>query len=76
MHFGIGVGSLIPAKYVREVLDNSDVRKFDDSPRMVLDCKPELAAEIERHLGDCAAKKIARYGTYHQQAVVMTCFTS
>ena len=75
MHFSIKVGSFIPAKYTRELVDNSDFRKFDDSLRMVLDCTPELSDEIERHLADCAAKKIVRYGTHRQQAAMMTCFT-
>ena len=46
----------IPAKYTRELIDNSDFRKFDDSLRMVLDCTPALADEIEQHLMACAAK--------------------
>ena len=75
MRFRIKVGSFIPAKYTREVVDNSDFRKFDDSLRMVLDCTPELADEIERHLADCAARNIVRYGTHRQQAAMMTCFT-
>ena len=75
MRFSITVGSFIPAKYTRELIDNSDFRKFDDSLRMVLDCTPELAGEIERHLRDCAAKGIVRYGTHRQQAAMMTCFT-
>ena len=75
MRFNITVGSFIPAKYTRELIDNSDFRKFDDSLRMVLDCTPALADEIERHLADCAAKGVVRYGTHRQQAAMMTCFT-
>jgi hypothetical protein len=75
MHFGIRVGGFLPAKYTRELVDNSDFRKFDDSLRMVLDCTPELAGEIEAHLKDCAAKGIVRYGTHRQEAAMMTCFT-
>jgi hypothetical protein len=75
MHFGIRVGSFVPARYTRELIDNSDFRKFDDSLRMVLDCTPELAAEIERHLADCARQSIVRYGTHRQDAAMMTCFT-
>jgi hypothetical protein len=75
MHYGITVGRFIPAKYTRELIDNSDFRKFDDSLRMVLDCTPELADEIEGHLKDCAAKGTVRYGTHRQQAAMMTCFT-
>ena len=75
MRLGIKIGSFIPAKYTRELVDNSDFRKFDDSLRMVLDCTPELADEIERYLADCTAKNIVRYGTHRQQAAMMTCFT-
>jgi len=75
MRSGIKVGSFIPAKYTRELIDNSDFRKFDDSLRMVLDCAPELADEIERHLADCAARGLVRYGAHRQHAAMMTCFT-
>jgi hypothetical protein len=75
MRFGIKVGSFVPAKYTRELVDNSDFRKFDNSLRMVLDCTPELADEIERHLADCAARNIVRYGTHRRQAAMMICFT-
>jgi hypothetical protein len=75
MRSGIKVGNFIPAKYTRELVDNSDFRKFDDSLRMVLDCTPELADQIERHLADCAAKGVVRYGTHRQHAAMMTCFT-
>jgi hypothetical protein len=75
MHFGIRVGSFIPAKYTRELIDNSDFRKFDDALRMVLDCTPELADEIEAHLKECTARGIVRYGMHRQKAAMMTCFT-
>jgi hypothetical protein len=75
MRFGIKIGGFIPAKYTRELIDNSDFRKFDDSLRMVLDCTVSLAEEIEEHLKDSAAKGILRYGTHRQQAAMMTCFT-
>jgi hypothetical protein len=42
---------------------------------MVLDCAPALADEIERHLADCAAQGVVRYGTHRQHAAMMTCFT-
>jgi hypothetical protein len=75
MRFGIRIGSFVPAKYTREVADNSDFRKFDDSLRMVLDCTLELADEIKRYLADCAARNIVRDGTHRQRAAMMTCFT-
>jgi hypothetical protein len=75
MRLNITVGAFIPAKYTRELIDNSDFRKFDDSLRMVLDCTPALADEIEQHLTTCAASGVVRYGTHRQRAAMMTCFT-
>jgi hypothetical protein len=75
MRFGITVGKFVPAKYTRELIDNSDFRKFDDALRMVLDCTVELADEIEAHLADSAKRDILRYGTHRQHAAMMTCFT-
>jgi hypothetical protein len=75
MRSGITVGQFIPAKYTRELIDNSDFRKFDDSLRMVLDCTVELADEIEAHLAERAKNNVLRYGTHRQHAAMMTCFT-
>jgi hypothetical protein len=75
MRFGITVGKFVPAKYTRELIDNSDFRKFDDALRMVLDCTVELADEIEAHLAEAAKNNILRYGTHRQHAAMMTCFT-
>jgi hypothetical protein len=74
MRFGIRLRSFIPAKYTRELIENSDFRKFDDALRMVLDCTPELAEQIERYLAARAKEGIVRYGTHRQNAAMMTCF--
>ena len=75
MRSGLRVGRFIPSKYTQELIENSDFRKFDNSLRMVLDCTPELAAEIEDYLKEAAAKGLVRYGTHRQDAAMMTCFT-
>jgi hypothetical protein len=75
MRLGLRVGGFVPDKYTREIVENSDFRKFDDSLRMVLDCSPELAAKIEDYLQMAAAKGSIRYGSHRQQAAMMTCFT-
>ncbi len=75
MRSGLRVGRFIPAKYTQELIENSDFRKFDDSLRMVLDCTPELAAEIEDYLKAASAKGVVRYGMHRQDAAMMTCFT-
>ena len=51
MRFGIRLGSFDPAVYRRDVVENSDFRKYDDNLRMTLDCTPELADRIETATG-------------------------
>jgi hypothetical protein len=61
--------------YLRQLVENSDFRKFDDGLRMTLDCPPALADAIEARLRDAAASGVARYGLYRQDAALITCFT-
>lgn len=75
LRFGIRVGGFVPKTYITQVVENSDFRKYDDGLRMILDCTPELANELEARLADAAAKGIARYGVHRQEAAMMTCFT-
>jgi len=67
------IGSFVPARYMRQLVENSDYRKYDDGLRMILDCTPELADTLERKLA--AASGVARYGLFRQDAAMMTCFT-
>jgi hypothetical protein len=75
LRFGISVGGFVPQVYVGQVVANSDFRKYDDALRMVLDCTPELAEEIERRLQRAAASGTVRFGLHRQDAAMMTCFT-
>ena len=75
MRSGLPIGRFVPAKYTQQVVENSDFRKFDDALRMVLDCTPELANEIETCLKEAAARGIVRYGTHRQESAMVTCFT-
>jgi hypothetical protein len=75
MRYGIRVGSFVPAIYLKQVLVNSDFRKFDDGLRMTLDCTLELADTIERRLVVAASAGTACYGLHRQDAALMTCFT-
>ncbi len=74
MRLRLRLGNFVPERYERELIENSDFRKFDDSLRMVLDCTPQLADEIEDYLKKAAAEGVVRYGTHRQQAAMMTCF--
>jgi Protein of unknown function (DUF3095) len=73
MRFGIRVGSFDPAVYRRDVVENSDFRKYDDNLRMTLDCTPALADRIERRLEQAEADKVARFGIHRQPSAIMTC---
>jgi hypothetical protein len=75
MRFGIKVGGFVPHIYVRQVVENSDFRKYDDGLRMILDCTPDLERALEQRLAAAAARKIIRYGLHRQDAAMMTCFT-
>jgi hypothetical protein len=73
MRSGIRVGGFVPEKYLRQVVENSDFRKYDDGLRMILDCTPALADQLEARLK--AASGTALYGLHRQDAAMMTCFT-
>ncbi|KIZ34479.1 MULTISPECIES: DUF3095 domain-containing protein [Rhodopseudomonas] len=75
MRFGISIGGFVPKTYTRQVVENSDFRKYDDGLRMILDCTPELAESLERVLSDATAKGFVRYGLFRQDAAIVTCFT-
>jgi len=75
MRFGISVGGFVPNTYVRQVVENSDFRKYDDGLRMILDCTPELERALTHRLAEAASAEVARYGLHRQDAAMMTCFT-
>ena len=75
MRFGIKVGGFVPKIYVRQVVENSDFRKYDDGLRMVLDCTPELERTLSQRLAAAVSAGVARYGLHRQDAAMMTCFT-
>ena len=75
MRFGIKVGNFVPKTYVRQVVENSDFRKYDDGLRMILDCTPELEQALTKLLTAAAFGKVVRYGLHRQDAAMMTCFT-
>jgi hypothetical protein len=74
MRFGIKVGNFVPRIYRRQVVENSDFRKYDDGLRMILDCTPELEAALTQRLAKAASNGIVRYGLHRQDAAMMTCF--
>jgi hypothetical protein len=75
MRLGIKVGNFVPANYIRQVVENSDFRKYDDGLRMILDCTEEIASALSERLAAAAAAGVVRYGLHRQDAAMMTCFT-
>jgi hypothetical protein len=75
MRFNIPAGGFIPQAYVKQVVENSDFRKYDDGLRMVIDCTPELAETLEKRLAAAKSAGTIRYGIHRQNAAMMTCFT-
>ena len=73
MKLGLRVGGFDPAIYRRQVVENSDFRKFDDSLRMTLAGTPALADAIEARLAAARAANVARFGLHRQPAAIMTC---
>ena len=71
---GLKVGGFDPARYRRQLVENTDFRKFDDGLRMTLDCTPALADRLETLLASAAAAGLVRYGVHRQSAALMTCF--
>ena len=61
------------AKYKKEVVQNSDFRKFDDTLRFVLD----VTSEQKRALVECLELRHQRgeifYGTHSSPSALMTC---
>ena len=75
VRFGISCAGFVPQTYMRELIENSDFRKYDDGLRMILDCTPELERELAERLAAAASEGVVRYGLHRQDAAMMTCFT-
>jgi hypothetical protein len=72
---GLPVGRFRPRTYRRQLVDNSDYRKFDDGLRMTIDASKSLADAIEQRLAAAAAAGTAAYGLHRQEAALVTCIT-
>lgn len=75
LKFGLKTGNFVPSVYLRQVVENSDFRKYDDGLRMIIDCTPQLAETLEKRLAAAAAEGVVRFGMHRQDAAMMTCFT-
>ena len=75
MRLDITVGRFIPAKYTRELIENSDFRKFDDALRMVLDCTPDWPTRSNSTSPPARPRVLCATACIARAAAMMTCFT-
>lgn len=70
---GAEAGGFSAKAYLREVVANSDFRKYDDGLMMTLDCTPAFADQLEKRLAAGERDGIARYGLHRQGVATITC---
>ena len=75
LRYHVRVGSFDPARYLDQLVANTDYRKYDDGLRLTLDCGAELADDLEARLRRAEEAGIARFGLHRQDASLITCFT-
>jgi hypothetical protein len=72
-HFKLKAGSFSAEGYKKEISENTDFRKFDDSLRMVIDCSALQISEIQKHFDGLLASKKIFYGLHASPEAIMTC---
>jgi len=72
--FNLKLPGLDVPEYKKDMIVNSDYRKFDDTLRMVIDCTDEQAQEIEVYLEAMQDEGLIVYGTHYSGSALMTCF--
>ncbi len=64
------------SKYVKEMLDNSDFRKFDGSLRMVIDGSEAQFLALQSYLDDMHQQGHLVYGMHRSREALLTCIVS
>lgn len=70
---GMPVGRFRPARYRREIAENTDFRKFDDGLILTVDCSPAVRDALVDLLDAAENAGTVRYGLHAQQEAQMTC---
>ncbi|EJN06202.1 DUF3095 domain-containing protein [Phyllobacterium sp. YR531] len=72
--FGMTAGGFDPKIYKRELVQNSDFRKFDDGLKMTIDIDATRLSRIEERLEKAAKEGTCQYGLHRQSSALITCF--
>ena len=70
---GRNIGRFSPTRYRKQLVANSDHRKFEDRLMMTVDCSPDVANAIEQLLAAAREAGIADYGLQRQDSALITC---
>ncbi len=72
---GLPFGGFSPVGYIRQLVANSDYRKYDDGLRLTIDCTEALAHTIEATLQRAERDGTAIFGLHRQTDALVTCIT-
>lgn len=70
---GLPLGGFHPGRYRRQLVENSDFRKFDDGLMMTVDCSDAVADAIALRLAEGEAAGLLRFGLHRQAEALVTC---
>jgi len=70
---GISLGRFNARRYVREIRQNTDFRKFDDGLKMTVDIDDMGLRRIEAMLSEAAERGDCYFGVHRQDSALMTC---
>jgi hypothetical protein len=72
--FGASAGGFDGKAYPKELIENSDFRKFDEALRMVLDLSDEQLGVIEAELERARQEGHLAYGLHRAPSALITCY--
>ena len=67
------LGPFDPKRYKKEVIQNTDFRKFDDGLKMTVDMDADLRRRVETRLRAAQSQGICNFGMHVQDSALMTC---
>lgn len=74
--FNLKGGNYDAPIYRQELRANSDYCRFDDTLRMVLDCRPDQISDIRLLLKDLQRAQQIEFGLFETRRALMTCLVS
>lgn len=71
---GTTAGGFDGSAYPKELIENTDFRKFDEAIRMVLDLSHEQLDRIEAEFGRLRSERHIVYGVHRAPSALITCY--